>query len=52
MQIEGLKAMVVGDATRMDRPDECGRLAVAIIENPMINGGCIRLDAGQRFAPK
>jgi len=37
---------------RMGRPEEFGRLAVAIVENPMLNGGCIRLDAGQRFAPK
>ena len=33
-------------------PDEYARLAVAIIENPMLNGGTIRLDGGQRFAPK
>jgi hypothetical protein len=25
---------------------------VAIVETPMLNGSCIRLDAGQRFAPK
>jgi NAD(P)-dependent dehydrogenase (short-subunit alcohol dehydrogenase family) len=37
---------------RMGRPEEYGKLAVAIIENPMLNGCCIRLDAGQRFAPK
>jgi NAD(P)-dependent dehydrogenase (short-subunit alcohol dehydrogenase family) len=37
---------------RMGRPEEYGRLAVAIVENPMLNGTCIRLDAGQRFAPK
>ena len=37
---------------RLGKPDEYARLAVAIIENPMLNGGCIRLDAGQRFAPK
>jgi NAD(P)-dependent dehydrogenase (short-subunit alcohol dehydrogenase family) len=37
---------------RMGRPEEYGKLAVAIVENPMLNGGCIRLDAGQRFAPK
>ena len=37
---------------RMGRPDEYGRLAIAIVENPMLNGSCIRLDAGQRFAPK
>jgi NAD(P)-dependent dehydrogenase (short-subunit alcohol dehydrogenase family) len=37
---------------RMGQPDEFARLAIAIIENPMLNGSCIRLDAGQRFAPK
>jgi NAD(P)-dependent dehydrogenase (short-subunit alcohol dehydrogenase family) len=37
---------------RMGRPEEYGKLAVAIIENPMLNGLCIRLDGGQRFAPK
>ena len=37
---------------RLGQPDEFGRLAVAIIENPMLNGDTIRLDAGTRFAPK
>jgi NAD(P)-dependent dehydrogenase (short-subunit alcohol dehydrogenase family) len=37
---------------RMGRPEEFGKLVVAICENPMLNGACIRLDAGQRFAPK
>jgi NAD(P)-dependent dehydrogenase (short-subunit alcohol dehydrogenase family) len=37
---------------RMGYPIEYGRLVVAIVENPMLNGGCIRLDGGQRFAPK
>ena len=37
---------------RMGRPSEYGQLAVAIVENSMLNGSCIRLDAGQRFAPK
>ena len=37
---------------RMGRPEEYGRLAVSIVENPMLNGGTIRLDGGQRFAPK
>jgi NAD(P)-dependent dehydrogenase (short-subunit alcohol dehydrogenase family) len=37
---------------RMGRPEEYGKLAIAIIENPMLNGLCIRLDGGQRFAPK
>jgi NAD(P)-dependent dehydrogenase (short-subunit alcohol dehydrogenase family) len=37
---------------RMGRPEEYARLAVAIVETPMLNGSTIRLDAGQRFAPK
>ena len=32
--------------------DEYGKLVVAIVENPMLNCSCIRLDATQRFAPK
>lgn len=52
---EEVEASLTKDAAfprRMGRPDEYARLALAIIENPMLNGGCIRLDAGQRFAPK
>lgn len=37
---------------RMGKPDEYAKLAVAIVENPMLNGQCIRLDAGQRFGPR
>ena len=37
---------------RMGRPAEYGRLAIAIVETPMLNGSCIRLDGGQHFAPK
>ncbi len=37
---------------RMGRPEEYGKLAVSIVENPMLNGLTIRLDAGTRFAPK
>ena len=37
---------------RMGRPEEYGRLVVAIVETAMLNGSTIRLDAGQRFAPK
>lgn len=37
---------------RMGRPEEYAKLAVAIVDNPMLNGQCLRLDAGQRFAPK
>jgi NAD(P)-dependent dehydrogenase (short-subunit alcohol dehydrogenase family) len=37
---------------RMGRPEEYAKIAVAIVETPMLNGLCIRLDGGQRFAPK
>ena len=37
---------------RMGRPVEYACLAVAMVENPMLNGCCVRLDGGQRFAPK
>jgi len=37
---------------RLGRPEEYARLALAIVETPMLNGSCIRLDAGQHFAPK
>ncbi|HVX22807.1 MAG TPA: SDR family oxidoreductase [Acidimicrobiales bacterium] len=37
---------------RMGRPDEYAHLAVALIENGMMNGSTVRLDAGQRFAPR
>ncbi|WP_067650706.1 SDR family NAD(P)-dependent oxidoreductase [Nocardia harenae] len=46
---------LVADAAfpkRMGRPEEYAKLALAIIDNPMLNGQCLRLDAGQRFAPR
>lgn len=52
---EAMAENLVRDAAfpkRMGRPDEYGRMAIAIFENPMLNGSTIRLDGGQRFAPK
>ena len=49
------EAVLTRDAAfprRMGRPEEYAQLALAIVENPMLNGGTIRLDGGQRFAPK
>lgn len=37
---------------RMGKPIEYGKMAIAIYENAMMNGGTIRVDAGQRFGPK
>jgi NAD(P)-dependent dehydrogenase (short-subunit alcohol dehydrogenase family) len=37
---------------RLGRPAEFAKLALAIVENPMLNGETIRLDGGLRMAPK
>lgn len=57
--VEGLPddmipGLVAGNAfpKRMGRPDEYAKLAAAIVENGMLNGQCLRLDAGMRFAPR
>jgi NAD(P)-dependent dehydrogenase (short-subunit alcohol dehydrogenase family) len=52
---DGVAETLTKDAAfprRMGRPEEFGRLAVAVVENPMLNGSTIRLDGGQRFAPR
>ena len=52
---EEMAAPLTKDAAfpkRMGKPEEFARLAQAIYETPMLNGGTIRLDGGQRFAPK
>lgn len=49
------KATLVKDAAfprRMGRPEEYAKLVLAIVDNPMLNGQCLRLDAGQRFGPR
>ena len=37
---------------RMGQPHEFARMAIAIFETPMMNGSTIRVDGGQRFAPR
>jgi NAD(P)-dependent dehydrogenase (short-subunit alcohol dehydrogenase family) len=52
---EEMAAPLTKDAAfpkRMGKPEEFARLAQAIFETPMLNGSTIRLDGGQRFAPK
>jgi NAD(P)-dependent dehydrogenase (short-subunit alcohol dehydrogenase family) len=52
---EEMAASLVRDAAfpkRMGRPEEFARVAQAIFETPMLNGFTIRLDGGQRFAPR
>jgi NAD(P)-dependent dehydrogenase (short-subunit alcohol dehydrogenase family) len=45
-------AKTVPHPSRLGAPDEFGRLAVQIIENPMLNGETIRLDGAIRMAPR
>ncbi|WP_054812699.1 SDR family NAD(P)-dependent oxidoreductase [Nocardia arizonensis] len=51
---EVVTPLVAGNAfpKRMGRPDEYAKLVGAIVDNAMLNGQCLRLDAGMRFAPK
>jgi NAD(P)-dependent dehydrogenase (short-subunit alcohol dehydrogenase family) len=49
---DGVETALGAGPRRMGRPDEYAALALSIVENQMLNGSSIRLDAGQRFAPK
>jgi NAD(P)-dependent dehydrogenase (short-subunit alcohol dehydrogenase family) len=52
---DDMVSVLVKDAAfpkRMGRPDEYARMAIAVYETAMMNGNTIRIDAGQRFAPK
>jgi hypothetical protein len=37
---------------RLGRPEDFAHLVTSIVENPMINGEVIRLDAAARMPPK
>jgi NAD(P)-dependent dehydrogenase (short-subunit alcohol dehydrogenase family) len=57
--LEGAPGELIAELTRdaafprrPGRPVEFAWLAAAIIGNPMLNGQTIRLDGGQRFAPR
>ena len=49
---ETLKSIEVFPNKRLGRPDEYARLAMHMIENLMLNGECIRLDAAARMPPR
>jgi NAD(P)-dependent dehydrogenase (short-subunit alcohol dehydrogenase family) len=57
--LEGASAELISGLTkdaafprRAGHPREYAWLAAAIVQNPMLNGQTIRLDGGQRFAPR
>jgi hypothetical protein len=39
-------------ALEATRAGQCGKRTVAIVENPMLDGFTIRLDAARQFRPK
>jgi NAD(P)-dependent dehydrogenase (short-subunit alcohol dehydrogenase family) len=45
-------AKTVPHPSRLGEPDEYARLALAIIDNGMLNGETIRLDGAIRMAPR
>ncbi|MFD2472042.1 SDR family NAD(P)-dependent oxidoreductase [Amycolatopsis silviterrae] len=45
-------AATVPHPARLGRPEEFARLALAIVDNPMLNGETIRLDGAIRMAPR
>jgi NAD(P)-dependent dehydrogenase (short-subunit alcohol dehydrogenase family) len=51
-EIKAKLAAGVPHPARLGQPDEFARLAMAIIDNPMINGETVRLDGAIRMAPR
>jgi hypothetical protein len=45
-------AQAVPHPRRLGVPDEFARLALAIVDNPMLNGETIRLDGAIRMPPR
>jgi NAD(P)-dependent dehydrogenase (short-subunit alcohol dehydrogenase family) len=51
-EVRSSLAASIPHPSRLGDPDEFGQLAVAIVENPMLNGETIRLDGAIRMAPR
>lgn len=49
---DNLKSSQVFPNKRFGRPDEYARLVMHMCENTLLNGECIRLDAGTRMPPR
>jgi NAD(P)-dependent dehydrogenase (short-subunit alcohol dehydrogenase family) len=50
--VRGSLAATVPHPSRLGEPDEYARLALAVIDNGMLNGETIRLDGAIRMAPR
>jgi NAD(P)-dependent dehydrogenase (short-subunit alcohol dehydrogenase family) len=51
-EVKDSLAKTVPHPSRLGEPDEFARLALHIVENPMLNGETIRLDGAIRMAPR
>jgi NAD(P)-dependent dehydrogenase (short-subunit alcohol dehydrogenase family) len=51
-EVRASLAVAIPFPRRLGRPEEYAKLALHIVENPMINGEVIRLDAALRMAPR
>jgi NAD(P)-dependent dehydrogenase (short-subunit alcohol dehydrogenase family) len=51
-EVKSSLAKTVPHPSRLGAPDEYARLALHIVENPMLNGETIRLDGAIRMAPR
>jgi NAD(P)-dependent dehydrogenase (short-subunit alcohol dehydrogenase family) len=51
-EVKSSLAAQVPHPSRLGRPDEFAALAIAVINNPMINGETIRIDGAIRMAPR
>jgi NAD(P)-dependent dehydrogenase (short-subunit alcohol dehydrogenase family) len=51
-EVKASLAAQVPHPSRLGRPDEFASLALAVINNPMINGETIRIDGAIRMAPR
>lgn len=51
-ELKARLAAAVPHPSRLGQPDEFARLALAIIDNPMLNGETVRLDGGIRMQPR
>lgn len=49
--VEGLRRLPIFPAGRLGRPEEFARMVLAAVDNPLLNGAVLRLDAALRLPP-
>jgi NAD(P)-dependent dehydrogenase (short-subunit alcohol dehydrogenase family) len=51
-EVKAKLAAQIPNPARLGRPDEFARLALSIVDNPMLNGETIRIDGAQRMSAR